>query len=97
LFPEDPLIRRTVPSILYGMNTKLTLRMDEALVRRAKSEAKRRGKSVSRMVGEFIDALGVTKSGKHTLPPVTSSLIGLLKGRRVPEKDYKKHLREKHC
>jgi len=89
-------MRRTVLSILYGMNTKLTLRMDESLVRRGKSEAKRRGKSVSQMVGEFMDALGMTKSGKDTLPPVTSSLIGLLKGRRVTEKDYTKHLREKH-
>jgi hypothetical protein len=36
------------------MNTKLTLRIDEATVRKAKMEAKRRGKSVSRMVADFI-------------------------------------------
>ena len=81
---------------MYGMNTKLTLRMDEELVRRAKSEAKRRGKSVSQMMGEFIDSLGATRPDKQDLPPVTASLLGLLKDRRTSETDYKKHLREKY-
>ena len=70
--------------------------MDEVLVRRAKLEAKRRGKSVSQMLGEFVDSLGVTGSDKQDLPPVTASLLGLLKGRRSSEADHKKHLREKY-
>ena len=70
--------------------------MDEALVLRAKAEAKNRGKSVSQMVGEFIDSLSATKPIKQNLPPVTASLVGLLKGRRVSESDYQKHLREKY-
>jgi len=78
------------------MKTKLTLRMDEVVVRRAKSEAKRRGKSVSQMVSEFVDSLGAAKPGKQDLPPVTASLLGLLKGQRVSETDHKKHLREKY-
>jgi len=70
--------------------------MDETLVRKAKSEAKRRGKSVSRMVSEFIDSLDAPRSNKREMPPVTASLLGLLKGRRLSEADYKKHLREKY-
>lgn len=70
--------------------------MDEALVLRAKSEAKRRGKSVSQMVGEFIDSLGTIKPIKQNLPPVTASLVGLLKGSCVSESDYKEHLRERY-
>ena len=70
--------------------------MDEVLVRKAKKEARRRGKSVSKMVGEFIDSLGSADSTGHDIPPVTASLIGLLKGRRVSESSYKKHLREKY-
>ena len=45
---------RTFREILYVMNTKLTLRMDEVLVRQAKTQAARRGKSVSRMFAEFV-------------------------------------------
>ena len=78
------------------MNTKLTLRMDAELVKKAKNEAHRRGKSVSQMVGEFFDSLGTSKGNEETLPPVTHGLLGILKGRPVDESAYKKHLREKH-
>ena len=77
------------------MNTKLTLRMDDVLVRQAKRQAARRGKSVSQMFGEFVTSLGTSRPGSR-LPPVTDSLLGVMKGHRVSEKDYKKHLREKH-
>lgn len=77
------------------MNTKLTLRMDAELVRTAKTEASRRGKSVSQMVGEFFDALVPERRAKPDLPPITASLVGVLKGREVSEADYRKHRRKK--
>ena len=46
------------------MNTKLTLRMDQNTVRKAKMEAKRRGKSVSRMVAEFIESIGMPQNSE---------------------------------
>jgi len=78
------------------MNTKLTLRMDESQVRRAKEEAARRGKSVSQMVGEFVDSLSSSPRDEKELPPITASLVGVLKGHRVSESDHKQHLQEKH-
>ena len=79
------------------MNTKLTLRMDEMLIKKAKSEASRRGKSVSQMVGEFFDCLGKSKrEAVNELPPVTASLLGLLKGHQVDDSAHKKYLREKY-
>jgi len=78
------------------MNTKLTLRMNDALVETAKTEASRRGKSVSRMVGEFFDSLTAVPKGRLSLPPITASLVGLLKSKGVSEADYKKHLRKKY-
>lgn len=80
---------------MYVMNTKLTLRMDDELVRQAKAEAARRGKSVSQMVGEFVDSLSSVRRDEE-LPPVTASLVGVLKGHDVSEADYKKRLLEKH-
>jgi hypothetical protein len=82
---------------MYVMHTKLTLRMDEERIRRAKEEASRRGKSVSQMVGEFVDSLGSPRGEAAELPPITASLVGLLKGAGVSEADYKKHLKEKHA
>jgi len=78
------------------MNTKLTLRMDEIIVRKAKIEAKRRGKSVSRMVAEFIESIGLQQDSEKELPPTTASLVGILKGKEISEEDYKTHLREKY-
>ena len=78
------------------MNAKLTLRMDEMLIMQAKVEAKKRGKSVSQMVSEFITALGTTKTTKNPLPPVTSSLSGIIKDRQTTDAAYKKHLMEKY-
>ena len=78
------------------MNTKLTLRMDAGLIRAAKSEAGRRGKSVSQIVGEFFDSLASGRRAPSPHPPITTSLIGILKARGVSESDYRKHLREKH-
>ena len=78
------------------MNTKLTLRMDADLVRTAKTEASRRGKSVSQIVGEFFDSLASGRRKAPELPPVTASLVGVLKGRGVSEATHRKHLREKY-
>ena len=80
---------------MYGMQTKLTLRMDDALVQQAKTQAARRGKSVSRMVGEFIASLGAPRRGDE-LSPVTGSLLGIMRGSRVSEADYKRHLRDRY-
>jgi len=70
--------------------------MDDVLIHQAKSEAARRGKSVSQMVSEFFDALGSTQVKRSAVPPVTASLIGILKGSSVSESDYKKQLKEKY-
>jgi hypothetical protein len=79
------------------MNTKLTLRMDEEQIRRAKEEASRRGKSVSQMVGEFVDSLASRDAHEKDLPPITASLVGVLRDHGASEADYKEHLREKHA
>lgn len=81
------------------MNTKLTLRLEDTLIRGAKGEARRRGKSVSQMVSDYFSSLGPDASRKTSAPPpppVTASLVGLLKGREISEEDYRKHLVEKH-
>ena len=70
--------------------------MDEAVVRKAKMEAKYRGQSVSRMVAEFIDSLNSRPIPLKSLPPTTASLVGILKGQDVSEDDYKLHLQEKY-
>ncbi len=78
------------------MNTKLTLRINDVLIETAKTEANRRGKSVSQMVGEFFDSLATAPKVKPNLPPLTTSLFGLLKDKNLSEANYKTHLRKKY-
>ena len=79
------------------MHTKLTLRLDEELIARAKEEAGKRGKSVSRMVAEFFVSLGSAAPTTGAEPPsITASLLGVLRGRKAVEADYRRRLREKY-
>ena len=78
------------------MNSKLTLRMDDGLIRQAKLAAGKRGKSVSQMVAEFFGTLGERSKAGQDYPPITASLLGVLRDKPVDEGAYKRHLREKH-
>lgn len=69
------------------MKPELTLRMGETIVPKAKSEAKRRGKSVSWMVADFIQSIGSQQRLEKDLPSTNASLVGGLKGQEVFEDD----------
>jgi hypothetical protein len=79
------------------VQSKLTLRLDEALIRRAKVIAKRKGKSVSQMVAEYF-ALLESRSSKEAeeLAPAVKSLKGMLKGSQLDREDYRPHLEDKY-
>lgn len=78
------------------MNTKLTLRLDDSLINRAKHAAEKRGKSVSQMVSEFFDSLDGGAQTKSVYPPITSALLGALRGKFLSKDDYRRHLRDKY-
>jgi len=77
--------------------SKLTLSVDDAVVRRAKAYARRRGTSVSRLVQGFLDLLA-RNSGEMPAgdgeAPVLRRLRGSLKGARPAE--YRAHLARKY-
>jgi len=79
------------------MATKLTLRMSPLLINRAKVYAKKHGKSVSQIVGDYFSLLNQAVETKRAASlPLTNSLRGVLKGVDISEKDYKKHLEDKY-
>lgn len=79
------------------MQTKLTLRLDERLVRRAKSFAKRKGKSVSQVVADYLASLCEEQPQPEIeLTPVVRSLKGALGTAHVDREDYHRHLEEKY-
>jgi hypothetical protein len=82
------------------VQTKLTLRLEQRLIRRAKAYARRTGKSVSQLVADFFGRLEAPADeatrGVVAQSPAVQSLVGALAGARVDEADYRAHLAEKH-
>lgn len=61
------------------MQTKLTLRIEEGIVRKAKRMAKQRGSSVSKMFSDFVSS-NPDIPPKQAAPPITASMTGVLQG-----------------
>lgn len=79
------------------MYTKLTLRLDERLIRTAKSYAASTGKSLSQIVADYFDLLTrKTEEREVEATPLVRSLHGVLRGGPVDEEDYKRYLEAKH-
>ncbi len=83
------------------MNRKLTLRLDDNLINSAKEYSAKTGRSISRIVANLFEIIENEKLRKlkreeKQLSPTVKSLRGILKGKIIAEKDYKKHLEEKY-
>ena len=79
------------------MNTNLTLRLDDDLIRVAKQYAGRSGKSVSRLVADYFALIDAdTASTAAELTPRVRRLFGALSGSPVDEQDYRRYLEDKH-
>ena len=80
------------------MNTKLTLRLDEAVIQRTKKYALRNNVSVSRLVESYLDSITKKRTGTFEITPLVQSISGVAKaGREYDYKeDYRKHISEKY-
>lgn len=72
---------------------KLTLSVDEKVVRSAKRYAAAQGTSVSRLVERYLDLLS-RSFDMADAPPVLRMLRGAARG--IPADAYRKHLMRKH-
>jgi hypothetical protein len=79
------------------MATKLTLRIDEDLIARAKEYSKASGKSVSRLVADYLAALPRRQAARPARQtPVVTSLRGMLRGAETDRQTYRRHLEDKY-
>lgn len=75
------------------MNTKLTLTIEEKIIRKAKMYAKKNGQSLSGLIENYLKMLtSLEKEWESELSPLVKSLKGSFK---MPEDfDYKRELTE---
>ena len=80
------------------METKLTLRLEDTVIKRAKRYAKKRNTSLSKMVENYLGAITSGNKRKIKISPLIKSLSRKIE---VPpdfdiKKEYAKHLWEKY-
>ena len=81
------------------MYTKLTLRIEEPLIKAAKQYSRAHGKSLSKLIADYFLLITQTaiaeENKKPPMLPLTYSLKGILRGKKITEADYKKYLKDK--
>jgi hypothetical protein len=79
------------------MQTKLTLRLDDEMIRMAKLYSSRSGKSLSQLVEDYFAFInGGLEASRKDLTPRVRSLLGALAGVQLSEDDYRRHVEAKH-
>ncbi len=81
------------------METKLTLKLDEAIIDQAKKYAFKRKKSLSRLVEDYFKELGSDEFKQTgTINPIVKELSGIISTNDVTslEDDYESYLKKKY-
>jgi hypothetical protein len=80
------------------MNTKLTLKLDEYIIEKAKLYAKRRNTSISKLIEKYLGLLTSSKSKKNEISPLVQSISGIVNFSKNynHKKAYKLHLTAKY-
>ncbi len=69
------------------MDSKLTLKLNESVIKQAKQYAKEKKISLSRMIENYLTAITENKDNKKKISSLVKSLTGVIK---LEDKDYKK-------
>jgi hypothetical protein len=79
------------------MDTKLTLRLDNSIIEKAKKYAKNKNTSLSKLIESYLGKL-VTPNDTNEVTPLVKSLSGVidLPKNFDTKKEYKKHLSNKY-
>lgn len=70
--------------------------MDDSLIKRVKEYVKKKGTTVTKLVATYFAVLKKDPSSIEDLPPITTSLSGILQNTDIKESDYQKLRKEKH-
>lgn len=81
------------------MATKLTLRLDDKVIRKAKETARSKGVSLSRMVEDYFRTLSARQGKEPHESPVLKEVSGILSTKvsaKSLRSEYRKHLEDKY-
>ena len=80
------------------MDTKLTLKLNSAIIEEAKKYAKESNTSLSKLIENYLSAITSNKNDKRKVNPIVKSLTGIitLDDKKDYRKSYSKYLVEKY-
>lgn len=80
------------------MNTKLTLKLDESVIERAKIYARKKNTSLSHLVEMYLNFLTAAKEEGDEITPLVKSLSGIIELPKDTdlENNYKSHILKKY-
>jgi hypothetical protein len=81
------------------MSTKLTLRLDEDLIKIAKKTAKAKRTSISKMVTDYFTVISLQEKKEPVESPILSEIAGVLSSQKNNKKllrSHKQHLEDKY-
>ena len=80
------------------MTKKLTLKLNDGVIARAKEYAKSHNVSLSKLIESYLEALTSDISYQHEVTTLVESLTGVidLKGKEDHKKKYTEYLQEKY-
>lgn len=83
--------------VKWIMNTKLTLKLEDSVISRAKVYARANNISLSKMIENYLQALTEKQSKEIEISPLVASLLGVIGPQEGnPKKDYTKYLSDKY-
>lgn len=80
------------------MDTKLTLKLDEEVIAKAKDYAKSKKTSLSALIENYLQKITTAKEEKKKITPLVKSLSGIIEQPKAYDrkKDYTDHLMLKY-
>ncbi len=78
------------------MESKLTLKLDTRVIKRAKKIAAERNRSLSSMVEQFFRQLPEDIDDTVVLSPIVRELSGILTAEQLSDLDYRSYLEKKY-
>ena len=78
------------------MDAKLTLKLDNSIIERAKIYAKENNISLSKLIENYLQAVTISKKEKVEISPLVESLTGVINLEEDYRKDYTNYLSNKY-
>lgn len=78
------------------MNTKLTLSIDKEIVEEAKSYAKSKQISLSKLIENYLNALSHQSRPSDAVSPLVQSLTGIIPNEYDEKADYRNYIDQKY-